>query len=82
MKDAVLDIQEACTLLKVSPATLYRAVRRGGIPGTKIGGQWRFLREDLLELLRRRETPRFDPAEPVGERSDHSRVKPSTNFGS
>jgi excisionase family DNA binding protein len=38
---AVLTIGEVAELLRVHPMTVYRLLKRGDIPGFKIGGNWR-----------------------------------------
>ncbi len=52
MNPEIMDIAEAATYLHIPKGTLYRLVKEGRIPGTKIGGQWRFKREILDELFR------------------------------
>ena len=52
MSTEIMDIAEAATYLQIKKGTLYRLVKDGRIPGTKIGGQWRFKREILDELFR------------------------------
>jgi len=38
---AVLTIGEVAEILRVHPTTIYRLLKRGAIPGFKIGGNWR-----------------------------------------
>jgi excisionase family DNA binding protein len=38
---AVLTIGEVAEKLRVHPTTVYRLLKRGDIPGFKIGGNWR-----------------------------------------
>lgn len=48
----VIGVKEAATLLGVSVDTVYRnAGGRNGIPGRKVGGQWRFRRDVLLAWM-------------------------------
>lgn len=54
----IMDISEAATYLNIKKGTLYRLAKAGQIPGTKIGGQWRFKRERLDELFRVPPAPR------------------------
>jgi excisionase family DNA binding protein len=50
---AYLTLLEAARLLRVEPRTLARWARDGHVPALKTpGGQWRFVREDLLLALR------------------------------
>jgi excisionase family DNA binding protein len=47
----VLTTEEAADLLRVSTKTVLALVRRGSLPGEKVGRAWRFLRSDLLAYL-------------------------------
>lgn len=49
--DAVMTIDELADYLKISKSTLYHLVRRGEVPGTKIGRHWRFRREVIDRWL-------------------------------
>jgi excisionase family DNA binding protein len=46
--DEVLTMKEICDLLQVNQSTLYKLVRRGSIPGFRVGSDWRF-RRDVIE---------------------------------
>jgi excisionase family DNA binding protein len=46
--DDMLTIKELSAILRTHPTTLYRLVKRGDIPGFRIGSDWRF-RRDLIE---------------------------------
>ncbi len=49
---ALLDINEAGQLLRISRTSMYRHARAGRIPGAvKVGGAWRFSRAILLRWL-------------------------------
>jgi excisionase family DNA binding protein len=48
----IMDISTAASYLNIKKGTLYRLAKNGQIPGTKIGGQWRFKRERLDALFR------------------------------
>ncbi len=43
----VLTISEVAEILRVHPTTVYRLVKRGELPGFKIGGNWRINRASL-----------------------------------
>jgi len=43
----VMTVREVAEVLRVHPATVYRLVRRGVLPGFKLGGNWRVNRESL-----------------------------------
>lgn len=47
----VLTTREAATFLKVHEKTLCRLARRGKIPGNKVGGEWRFMKNDLVRWI-------------------------------
>jgi len=49
--DPVMTIDELADYLKISKSTLYHLVRRGEVPGTKIGRHWRFKREAIERWL-------------------------------
>lgn len=48
----VLNVEETAALLNVSPWTVREQARLGTLPGRKIGKEWRFSRQALLEWLR------------------------------
>ena len=47
----VFTAQEAAEYLRFSESTILRLAGQGFIPGAKIGRQWRFSRETILNLL-------------------------------
>jgi len=38
---ALFTIDEVADILRVHPTTIYRLLKRGGMPGFKVGGSWR-----------------------------------------
>lgn len=48
----ILTLQQAAAMLQISERTIQRMLKKGEIPGTQIGGQWRFDREQLRALVR------------------------------
>lgn len=50
--DEVLTSEEAAAFLKMSERTLLRLAASGEVPGSKIGGQWRFVRTELVDRVR------------------------------
>jgi len=50
-KEITLSPEEAAEYLKVNPQTIYRNLRRGRLPGGKVGRQWRIRKEDLDRFL-------------------------------
>lgn len=48
---AVYTTAEVANILKLSPITVERKIRRGEIPATKIGKEYRLLGRDMLSLF-------------------------------
>jgi len=44
---AALTVREVADLLSVDSKTVYRLAQRGELPGFKVAGSWRFMREDI-----------------------------------
>jgi len=54
---AILNIQDICLLLKVSPSTVRRELNRAkGLRGYLAEGEWNIARADLLDYLSRHAT--------------------------
>lgn len=51
-EDEVMNSKEAAEFLKISRGTLMKYVQEGLIPAQKLGWQWRFSKEALLEWLK------------------------------
>ncbi|HHP0488358.1 TPA: methylation-associated defense system helix-turn-helix domain-containing protein MAD1 [Vibrio harveyi] len=47
MVDQILTLKEVAAYLKPAEKTAYRLASEGKLPGFKVGGSWRFKREDL-----------------------------------
>lgn len=60
--DAVMTIDELADYLKISKSTLYHLVRRGEVPGTKIGRHWRFHRSTIEAWMSGRDHETAGPA--------------------
>ena len=45
--DEVLTIKEVAAMLKVGEKTAYTLAQSRELPGFKVGGQWRFRRNDI-----------------------------------
>jgi excisionase family DNA binding protein len=45
--ESVLTVPEVAEILRVHSTTIYRLVKRGDLPGFKIGGNWRINRASL-----------------------------------
>jgi excisionase family DNA binding protein len=47
MADQILTLKEVAAYLKLAEKTAYRLASEGKLPGFKVGGSWRFKRDDL-----------------------------------
>jgi excisionase family DNA binding protein len=47
MNDEILTLKEASKYLKLAEKTAYRLAAEGKLPGFKVGGSWRFKKEDM-----------------------------------
>ncbi|NOZ74584.1 MAG: helix-turn-helix domain-containing protein [FCB group bacterium] len=47
----ILNLVEACRLLQIRKRTMYQLLKDRKIPGIKIGGQWRFRKQDIFSLF-------------------------------
>lgn len=48
----LLTVAEAAAILRLHPVTVQRLLRRGELPGVRVGRQWRIRRTDLDDRLR------------------------------
>ena len=51
MTDEILTLKEVAEYLKLAEKTAYRLAAEGKLPGFKVGGSWRFKREDVLHWI-------------------------------
>ncbi|MDO6423059.1 MULTISPECIES: methylation-associated defense system helix-turn-helix domain-containing protein MAD1 [Cellvibrionaceae] len=51
MTDEILTIDEVAAYLKLAKKTAYRLAAEGKLPGFKVGGSWRFKREDVQRWI-------------------------------
>lgn len=51
MNDEILTLKEVAEYLKLAEKTAYRLVANGKLPGFKVGGSWRFKREDIKNWI-------------------------------
>ncbi|AFV10502.1 excisionase-like protein [Thermacetogenium phaeum DSM 12270] len=47
----IMNVSEVAELLRVSNQTVYNLVKSGRLPATKVGREWRFSREKILQVL-------------------------------
>lgn len=51
--ETLLKIEEVAEYLKMHKITVYRLIKDNGLPGIKIGGEWRFRESDLVKWMDR-----------------------------
>lgn len=49
MTDDIMTIREVAAYLKLNEKTTYKLVAEGKIPGFKVGGSWRFRKEEIVQ---------------------------------
>lgn len=47
-----LTVRDVALLLNVTEKTIYRLAQRQELPGFKVAGAWRFMKEDILEWVK------------------------------
>ena len=52
-----MTVEEVANYLRVTEKTIYRLLRQGKIPATKVGNQWRFDTNSIDEWLQRNSVP-------------------------
>ncbi|ELZ1261748.1 helix-turn-helix domain-containing protein [Vibrio fluvialis] len=51
MNDQILTLKEVAAYLKLAEKTAYRLASEGKLPGFKVGGSWRFKKDDLEKWI-------------------------------
>jgi excisionase family DNA binding protein len=51
MDDEILTLEEVAKYLKLAKKTAYRLAAEGKLPGFKVGGSWRFKKEDVHDWI-------------------------------
>ena len=51
MAKEIVDVEGAAELLGVSTWTVYQLARKGKMPGTRVGKEWRFVRASLIQWV-------------------------------
>ena len=54
MNNEILTADETAELFRVSTAYVRTMANSGEIPGTKLGDDWRFIRQDMIDYLSER----------------------------
>ena len=60
MSEDILTIRDVAQYLKVTEKTVYGLAQKRKILGFKVGGQWRFRREDLDAWIKRQQEDHRD----------------------
>ena len=51
LMDSLMTLEEVASYLRLSKDTVYRMAQSGKIPACKVGGQWRFRRDEVEQWL-------------------------------
>ncbi len=51
MSDQILTLREVAGYLKLAEKTAYKLAAEGKLPGFKVGGSWRFKKEDIEQWI-------------------------------
>ncbi|MCX8043266.1 MAG: helix-turn-helix domain-containing protein [Desulfobacterota bacterium] len=49
----IMTVEEVAEFLKLSKITVYKLVKKGQIPGFRVGNSWRFRKEDIYDIILR-----------------------------
>ena len=60
--DDIITIREVADYLKIAEKTAYKLVLEGVIPGFKVGGSWRFRRDEIERWIRKQGQNKKDKA--------------------
>jgi len=47
----ILTVEEVAEFLKLSKITIYKLVKKGQLPGFRVGNSWRFRKDNILEII-------------------------------
>ncbi len=56
MTDQILTLKEVAAYLKLAEKTAYKLAAAGKLPGFKVGGSWRFQKEDVQQWIEEQKT--------------------------
>ena len=51
MSDEIMTLKEVAAYLKLAEKTAYKLAAAGKLPGFKVGGSWRFQKEDVQQWI-------------------------------
>lgn len=72
-RSPVLSVPELAAYLKVGSATIYRLLKRGELPGYRVGSAWRFNLASIDEWRRAREDPEVEQLRLLNEELERLR---------
>ena len=72
--EAPMTVKELSDYLRLDRMTIYKMLKEGSLPASRIGHQWRFFREDIDEWIRSRRIGRESPAILVGDDPDLNKL--------
>lgn len=52
VSEVILTTKEAADFLRIHEKTMCRLAREGKVPGNRIGGKWRFIKDDLVQWIK------------------------------
>ena len=55
MEDDIITIKEVAEYLKLKEKTAYHLAAKGEIPGFKVGGSWRFRKNEIERWIKKKE---------------------------
>lgn len=47
----IMTVEEVAEFLKLSKITIYKLVKKGHLPGFRVGNSWRFRKDKILEII-------------------------------
>ena len=47
----IMTVEEVADFLKLSKITIYKLVKKGQLPGFRVGNSWRFRKDKILEII-------------------------------
>ena len=47
----IMTVGEVAEFLKLSKITIYKLVKKGQLPGFRVGNSWRFRKDRILEII-------------------------------
>jgi excisionase family DNA binding protein len=47
----IMTVEDVAAYLKLSKITIYKLVKKGQLPGFRVGNSWRFRKDKILEVV-------------------------------